>query len=197
MSNIKTEFSKLSQFMQDLATRQLAQDPSSTIASHSLHLCESLPNVNDAAAQLFSSSSCDTSIGSVHSKQSQTSEISSSVISTESKASSTLRSPPPKRIRGSIILDQNDSMLVDPESLTDPTDHKTSIDTAVTFPGGTMTVSIIQHHQTPPQQSPTESNNPRLSNVTNPSSQLSNAPYKAPLDSHYTSPTGPAGAADE
>ena len=69
MSDIKVEFAKMPQFMQDLVSQQIAL--STAVDSYSDNNNGVLPNVSDAAAQSMptTSSSCDTSLGSTHSKQ--------------------------------------------------------------------------------------------------------------------------------
>ena len=72
MSDIKAEFVKLSQFMRDSATRQLAQGSTSVPTPHSLTSGGVLPaTASDVTTQSAPSSSCDNSIGSIQSKKSQ------------------------------------------------------------------------------------------------------------------------------
>ncbi|KAI2492121.1 hypothetical protein MHU86_22425 [Fragilaria crotonensis] len=205
MSDIKIEFAKMSQFMQDLASRQQVSPPALESCHRNNHRKVQL-HVNDAAAQSQPSSSCDTSLGSAHSKQSHDSDTNSSAVSDNSKASSTLRSPPPKRTREGRVLEQNDSMIIEHHeancSLAHDADGQSNeVDDGSASGSGSKVVVNLENRFSgvPLMQVPVDSGRtPRLSSDTyQQSPDIPSPSTAAPLDSQYTPSHGPDGAGGE
>lgn len=191
----------MSQFMQDLASRQLASPTTASIPHRPNH--REVPIVNEAAAQSQPSSSCNTSLGSTHSKQSHDSDTNSTALSANSKASSTLRSPPPKRTREGRVLEQeHDSMLIEHQeahgSLMTQDDDEDTHEADYGSDGRHQVVVNLEsrfggaHVQHAPAAS---SSTLRSSSAMYQQSSGTPTPSQAaPLDSQYTSSPGPDGA---
>jgi hypothetical protein len=118
MSEIKLEFTKLSQLMQDMADRQLANESIYKSINLSIHSHGVRSKITDSTTHpLQGTDACDHSIASSQSKQSYDSKATHSTSeSLQSSASVTIRSPPPKRTRQGVILDPDcDPMNLSPD----------------------------------------------------------------------------------